>query len=78
VVAVPTCIGGWFGTGPERGIAVVFTVAGLIGVAVTLLVLASRSYRALTVLPAADEEVVGSGDGPPDGGAPGGLLPTGA
>ncbi len=71
-------IGDWFGTGPDRGIALVFTVAGLIGIAVTLLVLASRSYRALTVLPAADEEVVGSGDGPPDGGAPGGLLPTGA
>jgi len=40
-------IGGWFGTGPERGIALVFTVAGLIGVAVTLLVRVSRSYRRL-------------------------------
>jgi len=29
-------IGGWFGTGPERGIALIFTLAGIIGVAVTL------------------------------------------
>ena len=41
-------IGGWFGTGPERGIALVFTVAGLIGVVVTLLARASHSYRRLT------------------------------
>ena len=40
-------IGGWFGTGPERGIALVFTVAGLIGIAVTLLARSSRSYRRL-------------------------------
>lgn len=40
-------IGSWFGTGPERGIALVFTVAGLLGVLVTLLVLSSRSYRSL-------------------------------
>lgn len=41
-------LGSWFGTGPERGIALVFTIAGLVGIAVTLLVLASRSYRLLT------------------------------
>lgn len=40
-------IGGWFGTGPERGIALVFTIAGLVGIAVTLLARASRSYRRL-------------------------------
>jgi DHA3 family multidrug efflux protein-like MFS transporter len=40
-------IGGWFGTGPERGIALVFTVAGLIGVFVTLVARATRSYRRL-------------------------------
>jgi DHA3 family multidrug efflux protein-like MFS transporter len=40
-------IGGWFGTGPERGIALMFTLAGLIGVAVTALALGSRSYRRL-------------------------------
>ncbi len=29
-------IGGWFGTGPERGLALVFTVAGLVGLVITL------------------------------------------
>lgn len=40
-------IGGWFGTGPDRGIALLFTVAGLAGVAVTFLAWTSRSYRRL-------------------------------
>ena len=40
-------IGGWFGTGPERGLALMFTLAGLAGVAVTLGARASRSYRDL-------------------------------
>lgn len=41
-------IGGWFGTGPDRGIALVFTVAGLVGVLVAVLALRSPSYRALS------------------------------
>lgn len=41
-------IGGWFGTGPDRGIALVFTVAGMIGVLVTILALNSRPYRQLS------------------------------
>ena len=41
-------IGGWFGTGPERGMALIFIVAGAIGLLVTLLALRSRSYRALS------------------------------
>jgi len=41
-------IGSWFGTGPERGLALMFTVAGIVGVVVTLAALASRSYRRLT------------------------------
>ncbi|MBK8085172.1 MAG: MFS transporter [Devosia sp.] len=41
-------IGGWFGTGPARGIALVFTLAGLLGVAVTVLAFNSRSYRLLS------------------------------
>lgn len=40
-------IGGWYGTGPERGIALLFTVAGLVGVVVTALAWTSRSYRRL-------------------------------
>ncbi len=41
-------IGGWFGTGADRGIALVFAVTGVVGVVATLLALASRSYRRLT------------------------------
>jgi MFS transporter, DHA3 family, multidrug efflux protein len=41
-------LGPWFGTGPDRGIALVFVVTGLIGLAVTGLALASRPYRALS------------------------------
>ena len=41
-------IGRWFGTGPERGIALMFTVAGVLGVVVTALAWASRSYRRLS------------------------------
>ncbi|MEF2277332.1 MFS transporter [Deinococcus sp. YIM 134068] len=41
-------IGGWFGTGPDRGLALLFTVAGLVGLLVTLLAMRSRSYRVLS------------------------------
>ena len=40
-------IGDWFGTGPDRGLALMFTLAGLIGIVVTALARASRSYRVL-------------------------------
>ena len=41
-------IGGWFGTGPERGIALMFTLAGLVGAVVTVAAWTSRSYRRLS------------------------------
>lgn len=41
-------IGPWFGTGTDRGLALLFTVAGLVGLAVTLLAMRSNSYRALS------------------------------
>jgi DHA3 family multidrug efflux protein-like MFS transporter len=41
-------IGGWFGSGPERGLALMFTLAGLVGVVVTVLARASRSYGRLS------------------------------
>jgi DHA3 family multidrug efflux protein-like MFS transporter len=41
-------IGGWFGIGTGRGLALLFTVAGLIGLAVTLLAMRSYAYRALS------------------------------
>lgn len=44
-------IGGWFGTGPERGIALMFTLAGLFGIAVTVLASTTRSYRRLATAP---------------------------
>ena len=40
-------IGAWFGTGTDRGIALIFTVAGLLGIVVTIAVWRSRSYRSL-------------------------------
>jgi DHA3 family multidrug efflux protein-like MFS transporter len=40
-------IGDWFGVGRERGLALMFTLAGLLGVVVTLLARSSRSYRRL-------------------------------
>ena len=40
-------IGSWFGTGPARGIALLFTLAGVIGVVMTLGAWRSRSYRRL-------------------------------
>jgi DHA3 family multidrug efflux protein-like MFS transporter len=41
-------IGGWFGTGPERGLALMFALAGILGVVVTASVRLSRSYRELS------------------------------
>ncbi|WP_396595425.1 MFS transporter [Brevundimonas sp. R86498] len=41
-------IGDWFGRGPARGMALVFTVAGLIGLIVTVLAFNSRAYRRLS------------------------------
>jgi DHA3 family multidrug efflux protein-like MFS transporter len=41
-------IGDWFGRGPERGIALVFTVAGLLGVLMTIAAFNSRYYRQLS------------------------------
>jgi MFS transporter, DHA3 family, multidrug efflux protein len=41
-------IGSWFGTGPDRGIALVFTVAGMVGLIVTMLAFVSKPYRQLS------------------------------
>lgn len=40
-------IGGWFGTGPGRGMALVFMIAGTAGLCVTLIAMRSPSYRLL-------------------------------
>ncbi len=41
-------IGPWFGTGAERGLALVFVVTGIVGLVTTVLALRSRSYRRLS------------------------------
>jgi MFS transporter, DHA3 family, multidrug efflux protein len=41
-------IGSWFGTGFDRGIALMFTIAGVLGIVVTALAWTSRSYKRLT------------------------------
>ena len=41
-------IGSWFGTGPERGIALVFTVAGALGLFMTILAFNSKYYLQLS------------------------------
>jgi DHA3 family multidrug efflux protein-like MFS transporter len=60
-------IGGWFGTGAPRGIALVFTVAGLIGVVITILAIRSKYYRQLSTTylnaPEVPDEAAPSADG---------------
>ncbi|MHB0857525.1 MAG: MFS transporter [Anaerolineae bacterium] len=41
-------IGGWFGTGADRGIALVFTLTGIIGLIVTLWTMRTKYYRMLS------------------------------
>ena len=41
-------IGDWFGTGRDRGMALLFTVAGVIGLVVTLYAIQSNAYRVLS------------------------------
>jgi MFS transporter, DHA3 family, multidrug efflux protein len=54
-------IGGWFGTGPDRGIALVFVLTGLVGLAVTILALFSRPYRQLSTRYTGEPEPVLAG-----------------
>ena len=48
-------VGDWYGTGPERGMALVFTIAGLLGVVMTLIAFRSRPYRQLSAAYAAGD-----------------------
>jgi DHA3 family multidrug efflux protein-like MFS transporter len=54
-------IGSWFGTGPARGIALVFTVAGLVGLVITVLAFNSRYYRELSAAYADNKDDDGDG-----------------
>lgn len=40
-------IGDWFGTGKDRGLALLFTVTGIVGLVVTLVAMRSNGYRQL-------------------------------
>ncbi|MFM7404126.1 MAG: MFS transporter [Erythrobacter sp.] len=40
-------IGAWYGTGPERGMALVFSLTGLLGIVLTLFAFNSPAYRML-------------------------------
>jgi DHA3 family multidrug efflux protein-like MFS transporter len=40
-------IGSWFGVGPGRGMALVFVIAAVVGLAVTLVAMRSRPYKLL-------------------------------
>ena len=44
-------IGSWFGTGPDRGMALLFIGSGLVGVVITLLAFRTRSYDRLSAVP---------------------------
>lgn len=41
-------VGNWWGTTPDRAMAVMFVLAGIIGIIVTLFAFKSRSYRDLS------------------------------
>src|SRR5688572_29711928 len=41
-------VGEWYGTGPERGMAVMFTLAGALGVVAAIIAVNSRQYRQLS------------------------------
>lgn len=51
-----TLIGDWFGTGPARGMALVFTITGIIGLVMTLLAFRSRQYHTLSKRYLADSQ----------------------
>jgi MFS transporter, DHA3 family, multidrug efflux protein len=72
-------IGPWFGTGPDRGIALVFVVFGLVGLVVTLLALASRPYRRLSAAYAVANDPLAASQEPdaPGPGPASPWIPTG-
>lgn len=41
-------IGHWFGTGPDRGMALLFILSGILGLIATSLAMNSRAYRELS------------------------------
>ncbi|MET0830803.1 MAG: MFS transporter [Acidimicrobiia bacterium] len=58
-------IGSWYGIGTERGLALMFTVAGIAGVIISALAMVSKPYRRLR---AAEAEAMAEGDPDASGG----------
>ena len=57
--ALAEAVGSWFGTGPARGMALIFIAAGVVGLVVTLLALMSAPYRRLSARYAQAREAAG-------------------
>jgi len=55
-------IGGWFGTGAARGIALVFTLTGVIGLIVTLVAMNTKYYGLLSKRYTTNPEVLPEGE----------------
>lgn len=55
-------IGSWFGTGAARGIALVFTLTGIIGLIVTLIAMNSKYYSLLSKRYTTNPEVLPEGE----------------
>lgn len=53
-------IGSWFGSGTDRGLALLFTLAGVIGLGVTVLAMRSAAYRLLSVNYTKQEQGLGA------------------
>jgi DHA3 family multidrug efflux protein-like MFS transporter len=41
-------IGSWYGVGPGRGMALLFSIAGIVGLIVTLIAMKSNAYNVLS------------------------------
>ena len=48
-------IGSWFGTGTDRGLALLFTLSGVIGLIVTILAMRTYAYRSLSAAYRSDQ-----------------------
>ncbi len=57
-----TLIGNWFGTGAARGIALVFTLTGILGLIVTLVAMNSKYYHLLSKQYATHAEILPDGE----------------
>jgi DHA3 family multidrug efflux protein-like MFS transporter len=58
-------IGEWYGTGPERGMALVFSVTGVLGVLMAALAFTSRQYRQLSAAYAGEADEPAPQSAPP-------------